>query len=396
MRRSPPPPWLFALAAAPYGSFNGLVAVALPYVLRRHGIPVGRIATIGATVGAPTVWYFLWAPIVDVKLRRRAWVVLLSVASAICCALAISGDAAPSIRRLTALFVAASVFSQPVSSAIGGLVATVMPNELRGRTAGWSQAGIIGSGVLAGGVTVWLTGHASTTVTAIVAALFIAAPAFTVFAVRERAPAKKSLRAQLAIMFRDVIATVRRPDVRLGLLFFLSPISAGALMNLFSAVAPDFHATTAMVLWVVAIAGVLTPVGALVGGYVCDRFDRWYVYAIAGLAAAAAAGAPLIAPLTPATYVAGAAGYALSTGFGYAAFMALAFGLTGSDPSASGTRFTLFMAAANAPVVYMLRLDGWGHTHAGVRGMLATDAVANLLFGVVFLWLLAVRRARAR
>jgi hypothetical protein len=76
--------------------------------------------------------------------------------------------------------------------------------------------------------------------------------------------------------------------------------------------------------------------------------------------------------------------------------MALAFDLTGSDPSASGTRFTLFMAAANAPVVYMLRLDGWGHTHAGVRGMLATDAIANVVFGVLFLWLLAVRRVRSR
>src|SRR5262249_359453 len=155
--------WVFALGAAPYGSFNGLVAVALPYVLRRHGIPVERIAAIGASVSAPTIWYFLWAPIVDVKLRRRSWVLLLSMATAVCCAFAIAGDGAPSIKRLTALFIAASVFSQPISSAIGGLVGTVVPNELRGRTGGWTQAGIVGGGVLTGGITVWLTSHASTT-----------------------------------------------------------------------------------------------------------------------------------------------------------------------------------------------------------------------------------------
>jgi MFS family permease len=351
MRRVPPAPWLFALASVPYGGFNGLVAIALPYVLRRHGIPVDRIAAIGATIGIPSIWYFLWAPVVDVKLKHRTWVVLLSLASALCCALAIGVGAPSSVRRLTALFVAGSVFCQPVSSAIGGLVATVVPNELRGRTGGWSQAGIVGGGVLAGGVTVWLTGHASAAVTASVAALMIAAPSFVVLATDERAPARTSVRNQLAAMLRDVVATVRRRDVQLGLLYFLSPMSAGALMNLFSAVAPDFHASTATVLWVVAIAGVLTPAGALVGGVVCDRFNRWRVYAIAGLVAAAAAGTTLIAPITPATYLLGAAAYALATGFGYAAFMALAFQLTGTEAAASGTRFTVFMAAANVPIV---------------------------------------------
>jgi MFS family permease len=387
MRRVPPAPWLFALAAAPYGSFNGLVAVALPYVLRRHGIPVERIATIGAAVGIPTIWYFLWAPVVDVKLKHRAWVVLLSLASALCCALAIGVGASASVRPMTALFVAASVFSQPVSSAIGGLVATVVPNEQRGRTGGWSQAGIVGAGIVTGGITVWLTGHASTMVTAVVASLLIAVPSLAVFAINERAPTEATLGAQLSAMLHDVIATIRRRDVQLGLLYFLSPMSAGALMNLFSAVAPDFHASTTMVLWVVAVAGVLTPAGALIGGAVCDRFDRWRVYAVAGLAAAAAAGGTLLAPIGPLTYVLGAAAYALATGFGYAAFMALAFQLTGDDASAGGTRFTLFMAAANAPVVYMLRLDGWGHGHFGVRGMLAVDAAANALFGVTFLFL---------
>jgi MFS transporter, PAT family, beta-lactamase induction signal transducer AmpG len=385
MRRALPPPWLFAIAAAPYGSFNGLVAVALPYVLRRHGIPVDHIAKIGALVSAPTIWYFLWAPVVDVGVRRRTWAILLSVASAVCCALAIGADNSPSVRRLTILLVAGSVFAQPISSAIGGLVATVMPNHLRGRTGGWSQAGIIASGVLAGGVTVWLSGHASASVTSLVAASFVGVPAFAVLAVDEPPPGNAKLGAHLASMVRDVAATLRRRDVRLGLVFFLSPISAGALMNLFSAVAADFHATTATVLWVVAIAGVMTPVGALVGGVVCDRYDRWRVYPAAGLISALAAGATLLAPLRPATYLAGAAGYALATGFGYAAFMALALELTGSNTIASGTRFTLFMAASNAPVVYMLRLDGWGHAHFGVRGMLAVDALANAVFGAIFL-----------
>lgn len=383
--RASAPLWLFALAAAPYGAFNGLVAVALPYVLRRHAIPVEHIATIGSIVQAPTIWYFLWAPVVDVRLRRRTWVILLSLGSALSCALALGGGGAPSVRRLTALLVTASIFSQPISSAVGGLVATVVPNSVRGRTGGWSQAGIVAAGILAGGVTVWLTGHASPITTSVVAALFIAIPAFAVLAIDEPSPPPVKLKPHLANMLHDVVAALRRRDVQLGLVFFLSPISAGALMNLFSAVAGDFHASTTTVLWVVAIAGVLTPVGALLGGLACDRFDRWRVYPVAGIASAIAAGGTLLGPLRPATYLAGAAAYALATGLGYAAFMALAFDLTGSNTAAAGTRFTLFMAASNTPIVYMLRLDGWGHAHFGVRGMLAVDALANAAFGLIFL-----------
>src|SRR6476646_3701287 len=152
--------WRFALASAPYGSFNGLVAVGLPYILRQRGIPVERIAIVEALVQAPSIWFFLWGPVVDLALRRMTWIVVLSVSSAFCAAAAL-GDSTATVRSLTTLLVLASIFSQPVSSALGGLVASVVPNEHRGRTAGWSQAGIFIGGVVTGASTVWLSGHAS-------------------------------------------------------------------------------------------------------------------------------------------------------------------------------------------------------------------------------------------
>ena len=102
----------------------------------------------------------------------------------------------------------------------------------------------------------------------------------------------------------------------------------------------------------------------------------------------------LIAPLKPATYVAGAAAYAITTGFSYAAFMSLAFELLGPGAASSATQFTLFMAAVNVPIVYMLRFDGLGHAHYGVRGMLAVDAIGNAVFGIVFLFGVQVYRKR--
>ena len=393
---------MFAVCSAPYGAFTGLVGVALPYVLRRHGIPVGRIAAISALVQVPTICYLLWAPAVDVGLRRRTWLLLLSLGSAALGSLALAQLSAARLGVATALLILASIITQPISSAVGGLVSAVMPDRVRGRTGGWSQAGMLTAGVVTGGATVWLSGHASTWVTALAPGILIAAPAFAVLAIPEPRPRGIRLGPELRAVARDIRATVRRRDVRLGLVYFLCPIGAGALSNLFAAVAREYHAGPGGVIWVVAMAGVLTPVGAVAGGFACDRFDRWRVYPVAGLMSAACAATMAAAPLTPPTYIAGAAFYALALGFCYAAFMALGFQLVGPDTAASATRFSLFMAAVNVPVVYMTRLDGWGYAHFGVRGMLLVDAASNAVFGVAFLsgWWLSVTnrltRLRAR
>jgi PAT family beta-lactamase induction signal transducer AmpG len=256
------------------------------------------------------------------------------------------------------------VFNQPVSSAAGGLISSVVPKALRGRIGGWSQAGMLGGGILTGGVCVWLSTRTSAGVLAV---------------------------------WADVVAALKRRDVWLAFLFFVSPVGAAALTNLFSAVAQDFHASPNAVIAVVVLASVLTPSGAVVGGVLCDRYDRWRMYPIAGLISAASAAAMIVAPLASATYIAGAAAYAFATGFAYAAFMALALDLIGTRAAASSTRFTLFMAAVNVPVVYMIRLDGFGHAHFGVRGMLAVDAVSNVAFALLaLLWLGAAGTAIRR
>src|SRR5690348_12565984 len=102
-----PRPFVIGLASMPYGCFNGLVTVALPYVLRGDGIPVSHIATIAAVVQIPAIWYFLWAPIVDVRLRRSTWIIVLSVVSAACAGIAIGRSASLNVRSLTMLLIAA-------------------------------------------------------------------------------------------------------------------------------------------------------------------------------------------------------------------------------------------------------------------------------------------------
>jgi MFS family permease len=374
----------------PYGSFNGVAAVALPFLLRHDGISVPRIAAIEAFVQAPAIWYVLWAPMVDFALRRRTWILLLGVLSGLSTAVALSLSVHPGWRVATGLLVAASAFNQPVSSALGALVAAVVPDAQRGRAAGWSQAGILAAGVVAGGIAIWTSDRVARPTLGFIMGLLIAGPALVALLVPEPPSARERVRAQLARMRRELAATFKRRDAWLGIAFFLSPVSAGALMNLVAGIAPDFRATPSDVVGVAALGGVMMSAGALLGGFVLDRTSRWKIYPLAGLLSAASSGAMLLAPLRPITYFLGAAAYAFSTGIGYAAFMALALQLLGSETAASGTRFTLFTAAVNVPVVYMLRLDGFGHARFGVRGMVAADGLANLVFAVVLFVLLAL------
>lgn len=390
MRRTPPPAWLLGVMAMPYGSFNGVVAVGLPYLLRKQGIGVERIAAIAALVQSPAIWYVLWAPMVDIKFRRRTWIVALSIISGVATAAAFHLTGVGSLRAATGIFVVASAFNQPVSSALGGLVASVIPSDQHGRAAGFTQAGILGAGVAAGGLAVLLADHASLTVAATVIALLIAMPSLAALLVAEPRRAERNRLTHVVRMMREIKSAVRRRELWLGMLFFLSPCAAGALMNLFSGVAQDYRASSTIVVVVVALAGILTALGALAGGALLDRFSRWRAYPIAGLLTGVVVAFMISAPLSPATYIGGAAAYAVATGFGYAAFMALALDLVGADAAAGGTLFTLLTAAVNIPVVYMIRLDGLGHAHFGVRGMLAADGLANTGAAILLLIVLQV------
>ena len=138
-RKSQPAKWLFGVVSMPYGSFNGIIAVALPYLLRQRGVPVSRIATYEALVQAPAFWYFLWAPAVDLALRRRTWITLLGVLSGVTTAIAFALPATTSVVTIVWLLVAASACNQPISSAVGGLMASSMPSYMFGRAAGWSR-----------------------------------------------------------------------------------------------------------------------------------------------------------------------------------------------------------------------------------------------------------------
>src|ERR1700679_3045569 len=77
-------PWLFGVLAIPWGiSYSGLVGLLVPYLLRKHGVSVDRIAEAVSVAALPLMCSFLVAPIVDLGLPRRIWALLAAAVTAL-------------------------------------------------------------------------------------------------------------------------------------------------------------------------------------------------------------------------------------------------------------------------------------------------------------------------
>jgi MFS family permease len=361
----------------------------MPYLLRNAGLPVDRIADISALALAPAVWYFLWAPVVDLGFRRRTWLILSSGASAACLWAALHQPLPSRVAAFTVLVVAGSILNMLVSASNGGLMAMTIPDQQRGRAAGFNQAGNVGGGALGAGLTLWLAPHLSVSGLANAVAMMIFLPSMAALALSEPRIPPIPPREHLAEMFEDLKVMFRSRTSVAGFAIFLAPMGAAAAANLFSGVAVDYHASAQTVVWINGFGGALLIVlGSLTGGLVCDRISRRLAYALAAILMGICGAGMMLAPLTQPVFAAGVSLYLVTQGFAYAAYSALLLELIGAGGRSAATRFTLYNAVGNAPVAYMTWLDGQGYKRFGPRGLLGADALSNLVSAAIFVFLI--------
>jgi len=377
-------PALFSVLALPYGFTNSVTVLLMPYLLRKNGTAVEQIATIVAIALLPSIWSFLWSPLADAGFRRRSWLIVSALGAGLAAAGAILGIHGSHLF-LTALLFLMNAFGGLLSSTCGALL-TAIPVSLQGRSAGWYQSGNLGGSAIGGGLVIWLGEHAPLPVVAMLVVAAMALPALVALFIEEAAPVRRAIGRQLAGLAHDLGEVFRARRTWLGLIFFLSPVGSAAIGNLISGVGQDYHASGNEVLWVTGIGGgLLSAFGSFVGGVVADRMNRMAAYALAG-GFAAVFGAYLgLAHATPLTYAAGYSGYAIASGFGYAVATALVLDVVGNRRHAAASAYATLNATLNAPVTYMTWLDGVGYQRWGRPGLMATDAAANGVFGIILL-----------
>jgi PAT family beta-lactamase induction signal transducer AmpG len=380
MKSSYTPPWIFGVTNLPFGVAGTYLGVAMPFLLRQAGVPVEKIAAIAAIVLLPAAYQLFWAPIVDLGIRRRTWLVLCATSGSLCLGATLLLKLPDQLFVYEILMVAGQTLVGLVASCNGALVATTVDPRLLGRAAGWVNAANLGAAVLGGGLVLTLADNVSSRAAAVALVLAIILPSLAALTIVEPLPVKDMLGRHLARMAREVWAAVRSRRGWTGLLFCISPVGTAALSNLFSALGNDYGASHDVVIWVNGyLGGLVMAAGALASGFFLDRLpDRRGLYLASGVLTAVCAGGMAIAPLTPAVFVVGCLTYLFIAGMAFAAFSAVVYEIVGMAGRTASTLYSVFPAAGNQAIAYVLFLDGRAQRRWETQGLLWADAALNL------------------
>jgi MFS family permease len=399
-KRSHPPPWLFCLSCVPYGVVGSFQAAVMPHLAEREGLTLGAIGWLTVAMMIPTWVQFIYAPIVDVGFKRKHWLVIMSAIGA--CFLLATCHVSITAHRGTflALAIAAQFLTGLVSSCNGGLMSVMMPDHLRGRAGAWYNVGNLSGGALAGGLAMWLIDQdydAWTYGGVLAATMFL--PSLAILWVDEpQRDHVDRLSELVGTTVRDVRKVLSTRRGITGALLFLSPVGTAALVNSFAGMTKVYHASRFTV-WVVNgwANGILTALGALAGGYLCDRFSRRGIYLFSGVLTAIVAVAMVCSPLTDVTYTWGVMTYFFVAGVCYAAFSATVLETIGEAGKAASTQYALFNACGNIAITWVGFVETRFDDRWQVDGVLAADAALNMvgvvILGIVF-WQMGLLRWR--
>ena len=411
-----PPPWLFALTGTPYGVVGAFTGVVMPFLARAAGIDVGDIGWFVLLLFLPPILQFLYAPIIDFGPRRKHWLLIVTAGGGAALVGAMAMPLPDQLVPFLAFAFVAQMISGLVGSCNGGLLATLVTDDKRGRAGAWYNIGNLCGGGLSAALAVYLLGQGlEPVVVGLVLAAMMIVPALAVLAVDEPARERPHSAGEV---FDNLLRDVR--DVMLsragvtGLLLCLSPVGTAALTNFWSALATDYvrpdvaaqmatldpvkatallnaKAAGAVAFVSSPVGQILTALGALGGGYLCDRTNRRAMYLLAGALTAVCGIAMALSPPSWNTFVWGALMYALITGFCYSAFTATVLETIGGGAAAASTRYSMYVAAGNLAIAYVGLADTRFASEAHIEHVVWADAGLNLggvvVLGLVF-WLL--------
>jgi MFS transporter, PAT family, beta-lactamase induction signal transducer AmpG len=383
----PPHPIVYSVLIVPFGAVSGYLTVALAYSLSQSGMSVARVGLLIALYLMPQTWKFLWAPIVDTTLTRKSWYVIGATLSALgVTAMAVFSAHASALTVLCIFVLVASVATTFLAMSVESMMAYDTPDAQRGRAGGWFQAGNLGGGGIGGGAALWLAQRVSTpwvTGAALGACLMLCCIALWFIAEPLHEHRAQGIARKLIDVAQDLWHVARSRRGYLALLVVFLPIGTGAASNLWSAVADDWQASAQTVALVNgALGGLVSAVGCIVGGYLCDRFNRKFAYVAYGLIMALCVAAMALSPRTQAAYIEFTLAYAFVNGLCYAGFSAVALEAIGLG--AAATKYNLFASLSNMPIAYMTALEGWAHTQWGANGFLYIEAALGVASLLVF------------
>ncbi len=385
-----PHPWVWAVLYFPLGLALGVPSIALGYLGARSGLSVSTVAGIVGMTFLANGWKFVWAPLGDYTLSRKAWylIAVASVALGLTAmtTLPISPRTAPLLSAVTLMSSVAATF---IAFATEGLMAHNTSPDTRGRAAGWFQSGNQFGQTAGGGIGLWLLQHSpSSWVAGLALAGIVFACALPLIGLEEppRALREASVRARAGDAWRELAGVLRARAGRIALILAILPIGTGAAEFLFSAIGPEFHASADVVSAVLGLIGGLAIVlGCFAGGRLADRISKPAAYSVACGLGLVACVVMALSPRTSMSYAVTATFYTFTLGMVTASFTGLVLSIIGD--TAAATKINLFFALNTLFSLGMLRVVGWAHDAWSTNAMLYTEAITGAVALALFAFL---------
>lgn len=376
----PTPAALFFPLLLPFGVVVGYAQVTTPNVLDKLGFLAIVATAAQQTGGLPHTLKLLWAPALDARGKRSTWFVASLIVAALGLAGTVLVDAKASLSLYTGLLFIANVGAATSSAAVDALMATTVPIERKGAAAGWSMAGNLGGTGVGGALGLWLTDNFSKGVTAAVLGVVLLLCGVPILRVDEPARAPHPMVDAVVALATDLWRTARSREGWTGLIICISPVGAGAAVNLFSGGMHNDYGVSEHRVEIVTglLGGLVSAVGCMAGGWLADRMSRRLAYAVSGGVTALIALYMAFGPLTQDVFTYGTLAYQFTNGISYSAFVALVLEMIGHEGAVT-TKYTLFVAASNWAISYTAIIDGWGYDKARVKGLFLADAAATFV-----------------
>jgi MFS transporter, PAT family, beta-lactamase induction signal transducer AmpG len=393
-------PFVWMLLFLPFGATSGFVSVTIGYTAKQQGLSDAAIAGLVAINVLPHTFKFFWAPIPDTTFSRRGWYLvsnLISTVTLITLGLVpIKADTTSLLKLLIFVNSFAITF---LGMAVEGLLAHVVVDSQRGSASGWLQAGNLGGAGIGGGLALWLAQRIGVSGAFTIAALLLLACSFALLLVHE--PRRES-HGSILDALREVVADLWHTILRsragmLAMILCFLPIGSAAASALFAAMADRWHTSVeAVEIYTGVLAGIVSAVGCMAGGWLSDRIDRKTAYAVAGLVLAGIAAGMYFGPRSQAGYGIFTLSYQFGSGLAYGAFTGFVLEVIGRG--AAATKYNALASLSNIPIWYMTQIDGWASDRWSASVMLLVDAASEVVGVVVFLTAayLLLGRARAR
>ncbi len=390
-------PSIFTLLILPLGIMGGYVTVTLAFLYAKEGISVEKIATLVAAVLLPHIFKFAWAPLIDSTFTLKKWYLISNIVSTSgILATGILPIKDSSLPLLTFIVIFSNFTVTFLSMATEGLMAHDIPEVLKGRAAGFYQAGNLGGAGLGGGAGLWLAQRLPEEwmVSAILAfTAFLCCTGLFFLSEPESTIREPQMRDTYLNLYQDLWSTMKTKSGILTMVICFLTLGTGAAQNLWSAVANDWSASADTVALITGVlGGLFTAVGCLLGGWICDSMNRKNAYLLFGLLGAFCAVGMAYAPKTELMYIIWTSVYAVFMGFSFAGFSAVVLETIGKG--AAVTKYNFFAVIANIPIYMMIYIEGWTHTRWGSTGMLNIEALFAVLAIILFLIVKSAMKAR--